>query len=80
MAARTKTNIAVINGITVLVSGAFPRIARVRSDQFETIEDPPTFISAVVSNVKADIFPSLKPLAIRSLGIHTTRNGPNSPY
>ncbi len=62
MATRRKTNLADIEGIAVQVSGIYPRIARLRSEQFTTVEDPHSFIPAVKANVRADIFSFIQPV------------------
>lgn len=61
MAGKTKQELHVVCGKTILVTGRFPRIARIRAEQFDMLTNPEEFIAELRKTVRADIFTFLQP-------------------
>jgi len=51
-----------VNGKAMIVSGRFPRIAGVRSEYFDMVENPDSFLPAVRDSVKADVVSFIQPM------------------
>jgi hypothetical protein len=52
-----------VDGMEIAVFGLFPRLARLRSEHHQYVDDPPTFLASLRdSNVVADIFTFLQPV------------------